>query len=345
MGEKRPLGVWFPTVRAGTGTDVFTVRLVERLKRRGIRADIEWLPLSSEYAFWKVRRLRMPEWADLLHVNTWFPSGALPLDVPIVATIHHSMHHPGVRAHKDFARHLYHRYWLAPNERRIILRAACVCAVSEFVAQSARQSLADVPMTVVYNGVDVDEDVQRRTSGSNPFQLLYAGAWRTLKGVDLLAPIMSELGRGFELLYTGNSPGRVEGNMRDIGRLAGSREVAKAMQHADALLFPSRSEGFPLVVIEAMANGLPVIATKGSSMPEAIEDGVNGILCPQDDVGLFVNACHRLAADPDLHHRMSQAGRARAKQVFSLDRMVDTYFSLYSSCLEGHNPGSGGRRT
>lgn len=333
MGAKASPGIWFPTIRAGTGTDVFTVRLVERLVQRGVRAEIHWLPLRGEFAPWTVRRPSPPDWADLAHVNTWLPASVLPHDLPVVATIHHSMHHPELRPYKDLPRRLYHQYWIAPNERRILRRAARVCAVSAFVARTARRTLLDVPMTVVYNGVDVEEVRERRNAGPGRFRLLYAGAWRAMKGVDMLAPVMRELGDGFELFYTGNSPGRQEGNMRDIGRLSGPRAVAAAMRQADALLFPSRSEGFPLVVIEAMSNGLPVIAAEGSSLSEAVDDGVTGVLCARDDVGAFVQACRRLAGDPELHQRMSEAARSRASRVFSLDKMVDAYLAIYRDCV------------
>ncbi|MBL8256262.1 MAG: hypothetical protein JNJ62_06655 [Pseudoxanthomonas mexicana] len=70
-GPAGVLGVWLPTVRAGTGTDVFAERLCEGLNSRGIRAEIAWLPHRSEYLPWTVSVPVAPAWADIVHVNTW----------------------------------------------------------------------------------------------------------------------------------------------------------------------------------------------------------------------------------------------------------------------------------
>src|SRR5699024_2169885 len=158
---------------------------------------------------------------------------------------------------------------------RVMRRADKVVAVSQFVADTARKYLTDVPMEVIYNGVDTElfRPGTRQRQPGEPFRLLYVGSWIARKGVDLLPPIMRELGDGFELRYTGGpaadkNRADMPPNMRDIGRLNGPGAVVAAMQDVDALLFPSRSEGFGLVAAEAMACGLPVIATCGSSLVE-----------------------------------------------------------------------------
>ena len=72
----------------------------------------------------------------------------MPGYLPIVATLHHSIHDPALRRHKGWLRAAYHRWWIAPNERRVLRRADRVVAVSNFVADMARQTLCDVPMQV-----------------------------------------------------------------------------------------------------------------------------------------------------------------------------------------------------
>ena len=130
--------IWFPTVRTGTGTDVFTQRLVADLCKRGVRAEITWLPLRAEYAPWTMPIPRPPAWATVAHVNTWLHTRFIPRSLPVVATIHHAVHHPDASAYKGPLRAAYHRWWIAPNERRVLRQIQRVVAVSQFVAASTR---------------------------------------------------------------------------------------------------------------------------------------------------------------------------------------------------------------
>ena len=340
MNDTKVPAVWFPAIRSGSGADVFTERLAAGLRGRGLRAEITWLPLRAEYAPWTVLAPRPPEWANVVHVNTWLHSRFIPKDMPVVATIHHAMHHPAVRLYKGPVRASYHRCWIAPNERRVLRRADKIVAVSRFVAETARQTLLDAPMQVIYNGVDTGKfrPGGRQRKPLEPFRLLYVGSWKKLKGVDLLRPIMRELGHGFELRYTGGpSAARdkadMPANMHDIGRLHGEEAVVAAMQGADALLFPSRSEGLPLVVIEAMASGLPVIATKGHSSIEVIEDGETGVLCQADSIEAFASAARYLARSDAVYEKVTYESRKRAVECFSMPEMVHKYVGYYSGLI------------
>ena len=338
MSKHTEPAIWFPTVRTGTGTDVFTERLVDGLTKRGIRAEITWLPLRAEYAPWTVAIPEPPAWATVAHVNTWMHSRFLPGHLPIVATLHHAVHHPDARVYKGALRAAYHRFWIAPNERRVLRRAAHTIAVSQFVAVATKQWLLDVPIQVIHNGVDTDLycPASPQLELGEPFRLLFVGSWMARKGVDLLAPIMRELGDRFELRYTGGGAAEkdwndIPRNMHDIGRLQGDAAVIAAMRDADALLFPSRSEGHPLVAIEAMACGLPIIGTQGSSIDEAVTDAQTGILCPMDDVDAFVGAVRNLSERSSLREAMAKMCRKDAVRRFSSQSMVDAYCCLYEA--------------
>ena len=90
----------------------------------------------------------------------------------------------------------------------------------------------------------------------------------------------------------------------------GEDEVAEALAGADMLVLPSFAEGVPVVLMEAMASRLPVIATRVGGVAELVEDGVNGLLVAPGDVAGLICAMERLLRDPDLRRRMGQAGRA-----------------------------------
>ena len=333
---RRAPAIWFPTIRTGTGTDVYTERLVNGLHQRGIRAEISWLPLRAEFAPWTVDVPRAPTWASIVHVNTWLHTRFLPFGIPIIATVHHAVHHPDAQAYKGIAQTFYHREWIAPNERRILHSAANVVAVSEFVAESTRLTLSNVPMQVIHNGVDINAfcpPVSPREP-QKPFRLLYVGSWIARKGVDLLPKILRELGEDFELHYTGGratsrEKHRMPPNMKDVGRLDSPLAVAAAMRSADALLLPSLSEGHPLVAIEAMACGLPVIGTHGTSIAEAVSDGKTGILCARNDASAFAEAARKLRADKTQYNTLTRTARNEAEERFSERQMLDAYLRLY----------------
>lgn len=331
--------VWFPALRTGTGADVFTTNLANGLRKRGIRAEITWLPRRAEYLPWAVPAPKPPEWASIVHVNTWMHPRFIPKNLPVVATLHHSVHDPALRRYKGVPQALYHRFWVRSIERRVLRRAKIAVSVSRFAADVARKRICEVPMRIIHNGVDRDifRPQSRLSWDPQSFNLLYVGSWVGRKGVDLLVPIMRELGDGFMLYYTGGlaalrDRATMPPNMRDLGRLSVD-EVAVAMQRSDAFVFPSRNEGFGLVVAESMACGLPVIAARATSVPEIVDDGVTGMLCASGDVEAFVKAARRLAADSDYRRRLAEAASVVAGQRFGVDRMCEEYVRVYE-CIE-----------
>jgi glycosyltransferase involved in cell wall biosynthesis len=101
------------------------------------------------------------------------------------------------------------------------------------------------------------------------------------------------------------------------------RDTPECMASVDVCVLPSiRPEPFGLVLVEAMAMGKPVIATRGGGVPEVVADGETGILVPPRDPGALADALLRLAGDQALRARMGAAGRARAVSLFSLERFV-----------------------
>lgn len=338
MHNEKKIAIWFPTVKCGTGTDIFTINLVEELNKRGIRAEITWLPLRAEYLPWTVPIPKPPEWATIAHINTWLHKRFLPPNLPIIATLHHSIHDPNLKKYKGWLRAIYHQYWIAPNERYIMQEVQQVTAVSQFVADMAKRTLCDVSIQVIYNGVNTELFIpsNKIRQKNEPFRLLFIGSWMARKGVDLLAPIMRELGDDFELHYTGGNAAKKDKmnmpkNMHDIGRL-NQQEVIQAMQNADALLFPSRSEGFGLVVIEAMACGLPIIAIENTVISELITHKKNGFLCEQDNVYHISHYIRKLSSNQIIYTQMANFGVTTSSK-FTNKIMIENYFKLYQKYL------------
>jgi glycosyltransferase involved in cell wall biosynthesis len=104
-------------------------------------------------------------------------------------------------------------------------------------------------------------------------------------------------------------------------------------QQADILLFPTVREGFGLAAAEAMACGLPVVATNCSSLPELIDNGKGGFLCPIGDVEAFAEKINFLAENPELRREMGEYNRAKVEKMFTLNRMVGEYQQLFEEVL------------
>jgi glycosyltransferase involved in cell wall biosynthesis len=121
----------------------------------------------------------------------------------------------------------------------------------------------------------------------------------------------------------------VEGRVRFLGVRAG---VAELLSACDIFALASDWEGCPLAVLEAMAAGLPVVATAVGGVPELVEDGVTGILAPRGDLRALGSALENLAGNPQLRIEMGQAARERARR-FEVSAMVEAYAALFEEMV------------
>jgi glycosyltransferase involved in cell wall biosynthesis len=146
------------------------------------------------------------------------------------------------------------------------------------------------------------------------------------------------LGDAFRALEPGSFRGVVvgEGPQRSLlegipgVELLGMRDdVADVLTGADIFVLSSLSEGMPISVLEAMAAGLPVVATAVGGLPEVVVEGETGFLVPPDDVGALTRALARLVADCELRRRMGAAGRRRAELLFDVPRFREEHLALY----------------
>lgn len=106
---------------------------------------------------------------------------------------------------------------------------------------------------------------------------------------------------------------------------------------ARLLVVPSAYEGLPYVILEALREGTPVVATRVSGHPEVIEDGVNGRLVPCDDPEAMAAACLELLRDPDRAGRLGEAGRRSVAERFDLERQLDAYLDYYRALAKGES--------
>jgi sugar transferase (PEP-CTERM/EpsH1 system associated) len=210
----------------------------------------------------------------------------------------------------------------------------------------------------LYNGVDI-EVFQPASSGRTPidaspfndpslFLIGTVGRLDPVKDQSNLARAFVEAlrmapaaGRELRLVLVGDGPMRdeIEGvvkaaGVRSLVWFAGERgDVARVMRGLDCFVLPSLAEGISNTLLEAMASGLPVIATRVGANADLMEDGLSGRLVPRSDPRAIAREILAYVSDPALARRHGQAGRQIVERRFSLDRMVVQYEALYRRLL------------
>ena len=122
--------------------------------------------------------------------------------------------------------------------------------------------------------------------------------------------------------------------LASIVRFVGFRDdLPRWMAGLDVLAHPADREGLGIALLQAQAAGVPVVASRAGGMPEAVEDGVTGLLVAPGDVPALADALRRLADDPALRESMGAAARARVLERFSVDAMVEGNLAVYREAL------------
>jgi sugar transferase (PEP-CTERM/EpsH1 system associated) len=131
-----------------------------------------------------------------------------------------------------------------------------------------------------------------------------------------------------------------EGNAEHLCWLPGERDdVPDILRSLDLFVLPSLREGISNTILEAMASGLPVVATKVGGNPELVEEGKTGILVPVSDPVAMANAIRTYIDQPELLIIHGQAGRKRAEEYFSMEKMVNGYLAVYDAVLKRRKDG------
>jgi glycosyltransferase involved in cell wall biosynthesis len=347
--NSKTLRVWLPVIRAGSGADVFTVRLFEGLRKAGHEPLLQWFDHRYEFMPWKLKSVRAPANIDLVHAGSWQGFAFKRPGVPLVVTEHQYISHPDFLPYRSLSQALYHRFFCNRWATRSYSAADAVVTVSNYCAGAMRAEIAE-PVTVIHNWVDTEQFAPARVpkldAGDNvcmtPFKLLFVGNPSRWKGADLLPSIARLLGSSFQLqciggLRTGFSAARLPPNLTVLGRRAPD-QMPDLYRSVDAVLIPTRYESFGFVALEAMACGIPVLGFHHAGTSELCVNGKTGLLAPLEDINQLADCARQLASDQVLSKKLGSAGRRRAIELFGESRAISGYVDVYRRAIGSEPP-------
>ena len=332
-------------------------RLGVRLVRVAeLRRDLS--PYHDVVALLRLVRLIRAERPQILHTHT-AKAGALGRVAALLArdarppVVVHSFHGHVLRGYFDPVR----TFGFRVVERWLARRSTVLVAVSPEVRDDLVSLGIAAPerFAVIRLGLAFDERVpsnpaqrtetrRRLDIPDDRFVVGWIGRMTAVKRAeDLLLAFrrLREAGVDACLCLVGDGPERatIERRARELGVMADTlfvgfqTDVAPFYAAFDAFVLPSSREGTPASAIEALAAGLPVVATRVGGLPDVVSDGEDGFLVEVGAVDALAERLQRLAADPALRERMGAAGRRRVLQRYSAGRLVDDMDALYRSLL------------
>lgn len=242
----------------------------------------------------------------------------------------------------------------SPRENSLGLKIASarfVACISHFARSQAMlfSEQTDWPkLRIVHCGVRVNSYCRPVQSVAKK-RVLFIGRLDAVKGATLLVDAFGRVrerhpGATLTIVGDGHARQSLKVQARELGLDAAflgfqpQDAVAKCLQEADILALPSFAEGVPVVLMEAMASGIPVIASRIAGIPELVEDGVSGFVIPPGDIETLTNRLDALLSDPPLRIRMGEAGRAKVEAEFDIDRESAWLADLFAGNAQGLRP-------
>jgi L-malate glycosyltransferase len=228
--------------------------------------------------------------------------------------------------------------------------------VSSEIAQILRERYPEKDVRCIRNGIDVARVAPSRARNAvrdrigvarEAFVVGTVGRLMPIKAFDRLIAALAQLlrdraGLNARLVIVGDGPLRREleacaarlGVSRETTFLGARGDVYDLMAAFDVFALPSLHEGVPMVILEAMAIGVPIVASRVGGIPEILEDGRDALLVEAAAPGALAHAIGRLAADPSLRAALARSARHQAEARFSITATAASVVELYRSLFE-----------
>jgi len=291
-------------------------------------------PLDPRWLLRLARILRRERW-DLVHTHAPLPAAAARLLAPRGVQFVHTEHN------------VWPRYRLPTRLLNALTwrRNRHVLAVSEGVAASITRHGPEVE--VVVQGIDVDRftpgpddrRAARESLGISADTRVVGTVGNLVEKKDhdtLLRAVAATSDVDVVIVGTGPLEGPLRLRATELGvrlHLLGIRDDVPSLLPAfDVFCLSSRYEGLPIAMLEAMASGVPVVATAVGGVPEVVTDGVDGLLVPAGDAAALAVALEKVLTDPELARDLGVAARATAS-TYGIARAVDRTRAIYDEVL------------
>ena len=319
--------------------------------------EIEQYPLLKHFPYTLALASKMAEVAklknlDVLHAHYAIPFGAAALlakqivggpRLKVVLTLHGT----------DITL-VGNNASFKPVTTLTIQAADAVSVVSRYLRdETRRQFPIDRELEVIYNFIDPERHEQEPChcipECEQPEQrtLMHISNFRPVKRIQDVVRIFAKVAERIDsrLILVGDGPeAPVARELADelgvldrVTFVGVVDRVAPLLAAADLLLLTSSTESFGLVALEAMASGVPVIASDVGGIPEVVAHGVTGFLAPMGDVDKMAQHAIELLQDRDIHRRFCSAARRRAVEHFDQNVLVSQYETLYKRVLSGQS--------
>ena len=321
---------------------------VSALARDGIDTAVVRVGAKAYFREWRsLRDLMRQRKPDVVHTHGYRSDvigglAAAKSDVPRVTTVH-GFTGGGAknRANEWMQVRVYHTF-------------SAVVAVSKPIVQRLRSAgVRDDLIHTIPNAIDTRHPFPARPearttlgASNDQFVIGWVGRMSTEKAPDVLVEALRDIRQPFKAIFVGDGPGRpsLQAQAAKLGldssiRWTGMVPDAAALFSAfDAFVLSSRTEGIPIVLLEAMRANVPIVATRVGGVPEMLSD-TEALLVPSDQPAALADAISSVRDNPEAARTRAQAARARLEREFAVDPWVARYDAVYRSVL----PAAGAR--
>jgi len=276
--------------------------------------------------------------SDIIHTTPDYACFFSRKNTPLVLTLHNYVLDRFMHSYSSTLQNIHYKTDLKWFIERSLKQANIVTSVSKFTSQLLREQLRfDKDIDVIPNGVDtLFFHPFHKNKCSKKITVLFSGNLTRRKGAQWLPDIAKKFKNNIELICTGglNKTKLMirKDNVKCIGAIP-YNEMPAIYNSVDLLLMPTVREGMSLAILEAMACGIPVVATDCSSNPELIDNDKGGYLCPLGDTAKFAEKINNLAENPILVKQMGDYNRAKVEKQFTLKKMLGRYERVFEKAM------------